>query len=72
MFEDAKKNAIVVYRKITGELVPEKGGVEWVNECIMVMRIRKDAEQILEVKEFVNSQKAMQMRSQVKPKDFDA
>ncbi|KAK4942825.1 hypothetical protein LTR66_014665 [Elasticomyces elasticus] len=70
VLEDGKENAVVVYCKMVGEMRPQKGGGEWANECMMVMRMSEDGERVVQVREFVDSYKAMQMRSQVKPEDF--
>lgn len=69
IYEDAASNAVVVHAKMDGQLAKGPGG-RWENECVMLLRMNEDGSKIIEIKEFVDSDKAMKMRNKVKPKHF--
>ena len=69
IYEDAENNAVVVHAKMDGELAKGPGG-RWENECVMLLRMNEEGTKIVEIKEFVDSDKAMKMRNKVKPKHF--
>lgn len=71
IYEDNAANTVIIHAKMDGELSKGPGG-RWENECIMLLRMNEDGSKIVEIKEFVDSDKAMKMRSQVKPKHFGA
>lgn len=52
-----------------GELEGDAG--KWNNECVMIVRLTRDGTQVLEITEFVDSAKAMEMRARHAPKNFD-
>ena len=68
VFEDEAQNAVVVYAKMTGELTRDMG--PWTNECIMLMRFTDDGKKVVELREFVDSAKAKEMREKMAPKNF--
>lgn len=69
VYEDENENAVVVHAKMDGELNKGPGG-RWENECIMLLRMNEDGTKIIEIKEFVDSAKAKEMRNKVRPKHF--
>lgn len=69
IYEDAANNTVVVHAKMDGELSKGPGG-RWENECVMLLRMNEDGTKIVEIKEFVDSDKAMKMRNKVKPSHF--
>ncbi|ORY68557.1 uncharacterized protein BCR38DRAFT_406478 [Pseudomassariella vexata] len=64
--ENMAANFVVVYAGMKGTLKAGKG--EWRNECIMMIRLSTDGRKIVEVNEFVDSAKAMEMRQKHAPK----
>ncbi|KAL1306779.1 hypothetical protein AAFC00_005440 [Neodothiora populina] len=69
IYEDVASNAVIIHAKMDGELAKGSGG-RWENECIMLLSMNDDGTKIVEIKEFVDSDKAMKMRNKVKPKHF--
>lgn len=69
IYEDAASNVVVIHAKMDGQLAKGPGG-RWENECVMLLRMNEDGSKIIEIKEFVDSDKAMKMRNKVKPKHF--
>ncbi|KAM7193201.1 hypothetical protein V8F33_007901, partial [Rhypophila sp. PSN 637] len=45
--------------------------IEWRNECVMIIRLSADGSEVLEITEFVDSHKAIEMRQRHAPKNFD-
>ncbi|KAF2138893.1 uncharacterized protein K452DRAFT_290538 [Aplosporella prunicola CBS 121167] len=68
IFEDTQKNAVIINAKMEGVM---KGGREWANECVMIVQLSEDQREVIEVTEFVDSAKALEMRKNVKPPGFD-
>lgn len=69
VYEDEQNNAVVIHAKMDGQL--NKAGMgQWKNECIMLLRFTPDGTKITQIREFVDSAKAMEMRNKVKPKNF--
>lgn len=69
IYEDAASNVVVIHAKMDGQLAKGPGG-RWENECVMLLSMNEDGTKIVEIKEFVDSDKAMKMRNKVKPKHF--
>lgn len=69
IYEDAAANAVIIHAKMDGELAKGPGG-RWENECVMLLSMNEDGTKIVEINEFVDSDKAMKMRNKVKPKHF--
>ncbi|GAB7355768.1 hypothetical protein MBLNU459_g6453t1 [Dothideomycetes sp. NU459] len=69
VYEDESANAVIIHAKMDGDLNKGPGG-KWENECIMLLRMNEDGTKIIEIKEFVDSAKAQEMRRKVKPKHF--
>ena len=71
VYEDEANNVVVIHCKMDGQL--NKAGMgQWKNECIMLLRFTEDGTKITQIREFVDSAKAMEMRSKVRPKNFDS
>lgn len=69
IYEDAAANSVIVHAKMDGELA-KGSGARWENECVMMLRLNDEGSKIVEIKEFVDSDKAMKMRDKVRPKHF--
>lgn len=69
VFEDSERNAVVVSARMQGTLKGGKG--EWRNECVMMVTLSEDGTKVLEVQEFVDSAKALEMRAKMAPRSFD-
>ena len=69
VFEDAAQKTVVVRCGMVGQLKPEladeDGGRSWLNECMMVLRMGGEGHEIVEIKEFVDSKKAMEMKERI-------
>jgi hypothetical protein len=68
IIEDAAAGVVAVDARMLGTLKGGKG--EWVSECVMMVRFTEDGQKVREVKEFVDSAKAMQMARENAPEDF--
>lgn len=71
VYEDDANNAVVIHAKMDGQL-NKPGMGQWKNECIMMLRFTPDGHKITQIREFVDSAKALEMRNKVKPKNFDS
>ncbi|CAD0108923.1 unnamed protein product [Aureobasidium uvarum] len=71
IYEDEDNNAVVIHAMMDGQL-NKPGMGPWKNECIMLLRFTPDGSKIIQIREFVDSAKAMEMRNKVKPKNFDS
>lgn len=60
IFEDQEQNAVVVHARMEGTLKGSKG--EWLNECVMIICLSEDGTRVVQIKEFVDSAKAVEMR----------
>ncbi|KAI1134841.1 hypothetical protein F5Y05DRAFT_192355 [Hypoxylon sp. FL0543] len=66
--DDGQGNVAVVHARMQGTL---KGGAgEWINECVMMIRLTPDGTQVASVAEFVDSAKALEMARKHAPDDF--
>lgn len=68
MFEDPERNSMAMYVKMSGKT--KNGGMQWENECVMMLGFSEDGREISEVREFVDSAKAKEMREKMAPKNF--
>ncbi|KAI0859153.1 hypothetical protein F4860DRAFT_516220 [Xylaria cubensis] len=59
IIDDASSGIVAIEADMLGTLKDGKG--EWKNECVMMVRLREDGLKVLEVREFVDSAKAMEM-----------
>ncbi|KAI0430488.1 hypothetical protein F5Y09DRAFT_341661 [Xylaria sp. FL1042] len=66
--DDAVAGMVVIDAQMLGTLKSGKG--EWNNECIMMVRLTEDGCKVLNIQEFVDSAKAVEMARTHKPKDF--
>ncbi|KAK3315903.1 hypothetical protein B0H66DRAFT_479101 [Apodospora peruviana] len=69
IYEDEARGAVVVHARMEGTM--KSNGGEWRNECIMLVKLSADGNQVVEIKEFVDSAKAVEMKKRHAPKDFD-
>lgn len=60
IFEDQGQNAVVVHARMEGKL--KDGEEEWLNECVLIIYLSEDGSQVVKVKEFVDSAKAVELR----------
>lgn len=65
VFEDQGRNVVVVHARMEGTL--KGGNEEWLNECVMIIFLSADATQVVKIEEFVDSAKAMEMRTKHAP-----
>ncbi len=68
MAEDVKRGIVVVHAYMYG--VFKGGSTEWKNECIMLIQLSEDGTEIVEIQEFVDSTKALEMRRNHAPAYF--
>ncbi|KAI1395837.1 hypothetical protein F4819DRAFT_169224 [Hypoxylon fuscum] len=59
---------VVVHALMQGML--KGGGGEWLNECVMMIMLSADGNQVTRVTEFVDSAKALEMARKHAPDDF--
>jgi hypothetical protein len=62
MYEDEKRGVVVIQARMEGKLKARAGRDEWSNECVMIVRLSEEGEQVVQVQEFVDSSKAMEMQ----------
>ncbi|KAI1338228.1 hypothetical protein F5Y15DRAFT_135785 [Xylariaceae sp. FL0016] len=66
--DDGSTGMVVVHARMHGVL---KGAqMEWLNECIMMIRLSEDGTEVHEISEFVDSAKAREMAQKHAPKEF--
>lgn len=58
-WEDKTRDTVIVHAFMEGIL--KKGGEEWRNECMLIVRLSEDGTEVLEMQEFVDSAKAMEL-----------
>ncbi|KAI3320403.1 hypothetical protein HD806DRAFT_538243 [Xylariaceae sp. AK1471] len=68
VIDDAAAGVVAVDARMLGTLKGGKG--EWENECVMMIRLTEDGLNVLDVREFVDSAKAMEMARTHAPKSF--
>jgi hypothetical protein len=68
-YEDRESSAVVVRAHMRGTM--KHSSAEWRNECVMLIRLSEDGDKVVEISEFVDSAKAVQMRQQHAPEVFD-
>ncbi|KAI0805215.1 hypothetical protein GGR55DRAFT_283356 [Xylaria sp. FL0064] len=68
--DDAITGMVVIDVRMLGILKSGKG--EWNNECIMMVKLTEDGCKVLDIKEFVDSAKAIEMARTHAPKDFSS
>ncbi|RYO74483.1 hypothetical protein DL766_000471 [Monosporascus sp. MC13-8B] len=66
--EDAKRGMVIVHAHMDGTF--KNGSGKWKNECVMIIQLSPDGTKVLEIREFVDSAKALEMRKKHAPKDF--
>ncbi|KAI0405634.1 hypothetical protein F4802DRAFT_164859 [Xylaria palmicola] len=59
IIEDSAAGVVAIHAKMLGTLEGDEG--EWRNECVMIVRLTDDRLKVLEVSEFVDSAKAMEL-----------
>ncbi|KAK0707974.1 hypothetical protein B0H67DRAFT_450932, partial [Lasiosphaeris hirsuta] len=65
IYEDASQDVVVVHARMKGTLKHTKQ--QWDNECFMSVHLTSDGREVLEVEEFVDSSKALEMRMRHAP-----
>ncbi|KAJ8131168.1 hypothetical protein O1611_g2456 [Lasiodiplodia mahajangana] len=65
---DPVTGVVAIDAQMLGTLKGGKG--EWKNECVMMVKLTEDGRQVLEVREFVDSAKAIEMARTHAPDDF--
>lgn len=60
IFEDQAQNTVVVHARMEGIL--KDSNEDWLNECVMTIRLSEDGTEVVKVTEFVDSAKAIEMR----------
>ncbi|KAI1145325.1 hypothetical protein F4825DRAFT_252832 [Nemania diffusa] len=66
--DDPVTNIVAIDAQMRGTLKGGKG--EWTNECVMMVKLTEDELQVKEVREFVDSAKAIEMARAHAPDDF--
>ena len=70
IYEDPVEGVVVVYARMEGTI--KAGRQAWRNECILIVKLSEDGREVLEVDEFVDSLKAVEMKARHAPKEFGA
>ncbi|RYP89355.1 hypothetical protein DL769_000110 [Monosporascus sp. CRB-8-3] len=66
--EDVKRGMVIVHAYMDGTF--KIGSGKWKNECVMIIQLSPDGTKVLEIQEFVDSAKALEMRKKHAPKNF--
>ncbi|KAK0615324.1 hypothetical protein B0T17DRAFT_461637, partial [Bombardia bombarda] len=64
-FEDEVQGVVIIHARMEGTLKKNKG--QWNNECMLIVRFTEDGSQVKEIEEFVDSQKALEMKRKHSP-----
>ena len=67
--EDTERGIVVVHARMRGTIKVIHD--EWRNECILMIQLSEDGTKIVEIQEFVDSMKAVEMRQALAPSHFD-
>lgn len=59
---------VIIRAKMLGVL--STNGDPWENECLMIIRLSSDGNEVIEIQEFVDSAKALEMARRHAPKEF--
>ncbi|KAI1827436.1 hypothetical protein F4861DRAFT_364460 [Xylaria intraflava] len=70
VIDDAQAGVVAVEAQMLGTL--KWGGGEWRNECVLMVRLTDDGSQVLDIREFVDSAKAVEMARAHAPEHFGA
>ncbi|KAK4108833.1 hypothetical protein N656DRAFT_376467 [Canariomyces notabilis] len=63
MYEDEKRGVVVIQARMEGKLKARHAGRgEWSNECVIIVRLSDAGGQVVQIQEFVDSSKAMEMQ----------
>ncbi|KAI1306589.1 hypothetical protein F5Y03DRAFT_134813 [Xylaria venustula] len=68
IIDDTATGMIAIHAQMLGTL--KLGKDEWKNECMMMVRLTEDGCKVLDIKEFVDSAKALEMARTHAPKAF--
>jgi len=68
IYEDSSQGVVVIHARMEGTLRSTKQ--KWENECVLLVKLSADGKQVQEIKEFVDSLKAMEMRARHAPQEF--
>ncbi|KAI8944981.1 hypothetical protein F4801DRAFT_598600 [Xylaria longipes] len=68
IIDDAIAGVVAIEAQMLGTLKGGRG--EWKNECVMIVRLREDGLKVLNVREFVDSAKAIEMARTHAPENF--
>lgn len=68
IIDDAAAGVVAVDARMLGTLKGGKG--EWTNECVMMIRLTEDCLKVLDIREFVDSAKALEMARRHAPEAF--
>ncbi|KAK0640649.1 hypothetical protein B0T16DRAFT_290554, partial [Cercophora newfieldiana] len=65
MYEDKERDVVVIHARMEGLLSHNRGW--WASECVMFVRLSDDGKKVEGIWEFVDSQKAVEMRRRFAP-----
>lgn len=68
VFDDPELSTVIIEALMLGTL--KDGGHEWRNECNMTIKLTEDGTQVLDIREFVDSVKAVEMARRHAPEHF--
>ncbi|KAI1170150.1 hypothetical protein F4777DRAFT_592163 [Nemania sp. FL0916] len=66
--DDASTGVVAIHAHMLGTLKGDKG--EWKNECVLIVKLTQDGLKVADVREFVDSAKAMEMAQTHAPGTF--
>ena len=73
IYEDEAQGVVIIHAGMEG-IVKSRSrrgqGEEWRNECVMIIRLSADGSQVVEIQEFVDSAKALEMKRKHAPRGF--
>jgi len=73
IYEDEAQGMVIIHAGMEG-IVKSRSrrgqGEEWRNECVMIIRLSADGSQVVEIQEFVDSAKALEMKRKHAPRGF--
>lgn len=67
IYEDEAQGVVIIHARMEG-LLKSGGGRE--NECVLLVRLSGDGKEVVEIREFVDSVKAVEMRVRYAPREL--
>ncbi|KAK1759795.1 hypothetical protein QBC47DRAFT_291716 [Echria macrotheca] len=68
IYDDELRGVVIIHARMEGILKSTEDS--WINECFLMVTLSPDHKEVVEISEFVDSAKAVEMKQRYAPKDF--